>query len=279
MPYQNPSRSAQRWLRRKMEKSDVARTHLAFAGCAAFCWCIAGCAVDDRMLLRGNSTGGSFGDGATSETGGQATASGGAATGGRSGSGGKGTGGATSGGTVGTGGGAEEDAGCTEGCPNNLLLNPDFDADVSNWMAEDQVTIAWDPTNASLRTSSGSISIRNERVADVDNMTAAGAMQCVPVEGQKTYDIEAFVMPRVIDGTASGHINVQFYAADDCSGPPLPGGRTTASANRVGDWENDRGEPVASPDAHSMAFRLTAHKPLRDDPVEVVFDRVIVRAR
>jgi hypothetical protein len=155
-------------------------------------------------------------------------------------------------------------------------VNADFDSDVEGWTAEPQGIIEWDSLDGEGSESSGSIQVHNNN-EDIENKSAVGATQCGPAVAGKTYELSTKVLIRVTEGSGNGHLNVAFYAGSRCEPPLLPkGGLTTLSAFRVGEWENERGSIVAPEGTGSVAIRLVAEKPLRQETLAVVFDDVSV---
>jgi hypothetical protein len=225
---------------------------------------VTACNLDDRALLLGPPGAG----GAGGRDGGK-----GSATGGKSG------GGSDAG--PGDGGNSNADAGlldggCPDCSPTNIVYNPDFDTDADGWDQEPDGLVAWDTLDAAALDWSGSISVENTHVEDLDGQTAVRAIQCATAVPGMTYELAAKVQITIDQGSGSGHLNVKFYEGDSCDGPPLSGGFTTSSGSRINDWENDHGETIAPDKAASVAVRLVATKPLRDPALKVVFDEIRV---
>lgn len=170
-----------------------------------------------------------------------------------------------------------EDSGVCTDCPPNVVVNADFDVDVNGWVAEPKSIIEWDEEDAQGSDSSGSIQVHNNHVEDIVNNTAVGARQCGAASPGAVYEISAKVLIRLTEGSGNGHVSVGFFAGKNCEPPQLTqGGFTTTSSFRVGAWENERGETVAPVNAQSIAVRLVAEKPLRQETLAVVFDEVRV---
>jgi hypothetical protein len=146
------------------------------------------------------------------------------------------------------------------------------------WDPEPKVTVEWDTPDADGLDWSGSIAVRNEHVEDLPGLTATGARQCAPATPGAIYNLCAKVAIGVTEGSGSGHMSVVFFASPDCAPPALAkGGFTTKSGARIDQWDEDRGQTTAPDEAHSIAVRLVATKPLEDPPLKVVFDEISVR--
>jgi hypothetical protein len=104
----------------------------------------------------------------------------------------------------------------------NLLVNPNFDSDVSGWSFTTPGTFTWDSTlDADSNPSSGSGRLENGSTVAFGTSFAA---QCVAVTGGSNYDL--MVQIRIPSGqTDSGYamINVNFYNAASCGGSNVGG--------------------------------------------------------
>ena len=269
-----------------------------------------GCPVDSRVLeLRASSSlgGGANvgGEGGTPSELGSAGEAGAIDTPGSSGSGQGGTtsaaaggptqnGGSSAGGSDGGTGGSvlplgscpDLDQNSVPDCQESLVQDPSFDSDggdgsmaIAAWANEANATKAWQDTDADARTKSGSLAVKNINVVSIDGLTMAGAKQCVKVTGGTTYELYAktFVSSGQA-GAPAGGFNINFFAAADCSGDVLTG-KTSNLPDATDSWSVLHAEAQAFSNARSMLVRLVAVKEFKVDPVTVLFDDVLVKAK
>jgi hypothetical protein len=118
----------------------------------------------------------------------------------------------------------------------NLLINPDFHWDVQWWEAEQDVSLAWSPVDASGNPSSGSAEVTNGHPGPSQG---TGISQCVsypPVIPGETYDFtgSAFI-PDGQSRTGDAMIGLRWYDGPDCAGNVV-GGQPRRSTSVVGSW-------------------------------------------
>jgi hypothetical protein len=136
----------------------------------------------------------------------------------------------------------------------NLLANPDFDADVAGWSVGTQsfIVATWNAADAADAPDSGSLQL--------DAATAGFAAQCVPVEAGRTYRVAGQVAPL---SSGAGLVGFAFAlawwdttACDDS----LTGAFQQVAATGVTDaWQALEGEFVAPAGTRAAEVRLAAN--------------------
>lgn len=231
---------------------------------------IAGCAVDDRTLLRGPApsagAGGSAGSISTLPEGGDD--------------------------------GADEPAlpRCnyfgTEvepGC-ETLVKNPGFTSNVASWVAEPVgMTEGWQNSDANDNHDSGSLIVMNLNYK-IDQEAIGGsnggaARQCVPVSPLTTYDLAADIFIPAGQGmgfegdyTSIATLSVFYYEDADCAGRSLSN-FSSPSVSKTDEWVRVEGSTVAPKESRSMAVRLATLKPFRQIMFAAYFDNILVKER
>jgi hypothetical protein len=231
----------------------------------------------DGAASSGGGTGGTSGTGGTTGGGGGTTGGTGGATGG--------TGGGT-GGTGGTSVDASVDApaaSCpdldhnqTPDCQESLVMNPDLDSGLTGWVNDTLSSQRWvSDRDAQNNAASGALAVTNTTVVDANGSTMSGAQQCVAVTaGGYRLIAEAFIA--VGQGAGGASINVQFFDSADCTGgirAPI----TTPEITETGGWRRIDGIVTAPGGAHSARIKLAVVKGFRAQPLEVLFDNVLLR--
>lgn len=243
-------------------------------------------------------SGGAPGSGGTPGSGG-APGSGGtpgsAGTGGNAGSGnagsvgtapgGGGSGGAGApGGNAGTSGAAGSGAACPDldadgvaDCRQTAVVTPGFDATTSGWTAQLGATQSLDPRDGGGLASSSSLAVTNVNVFDASGSTQAGSVQCLPASAATNYALFAqMFIPAGGPGGSAG-ISVSFHGTTGCAGSPL----VTHTAPLMGAtdvWLTTQLTKTAPPGTTSMAVKLVVVKAFRSDPLQALFDNVLVRS-
>ncbi|HYQ03180.1 MAG TPA: hypothetical protein VER96_31115 [Polyangiaceae bacterium] len=238
-----------------------------------------------------NSAGGADGGSPTSDTGGTSANAGTSSGGASAGSSGEAGGSSNSGGTgtagsLGTAGGPPEfpcgdlNLDAVDDCTQTLVQNSRFDSADTGWDAEDDMTQAWDSSNATSKAGSGSLRLNNTRaaVAQTTGAVMLGSHQCIPAVPGVTYDVAARVM--LAAGQTGGQAGVNIWLFDDgaCQGN-LVTGATPVSGGEVGKWQAVRGTVWVPSAAHSMYIRLVAIKPFTQSSLSVLVDDVLVAKR
>lgn len=238
-----------------------------------------------------NGVGGADGGSPTSETGGDSAGAGTSSGGESPGSGGVTSGGSNAGatgsaGSTGTAGGPPDfpcgdlNLDAVDDCAQTLVQNSRFDSAATGWDAEDDMTQAWDTTNATAKAGSGSLRLNNTRaaVAQTTGSVMLGSHQCIPAVSFATYDVAARVM--LAAGQTGGQAGVNIWLFDDgaCQGN-LVTGATPVAGGEVGKWQAVRGTIWVPGAAHSMYIRLVAIKPFTQSSLSVLVDDVLVAKR
>jgi hypothetical protein len=105
----------------------------------------------------------------------------------------------------------------TQAWAQNLVMNPDFDTDVSGWITESTATIDWNPLDADNDPSSGSALVTN--VSDTPG-DSTGAHQCIEgVTGEAFYHFSSdILLPGGHSETGYAGLFVQWNDEPGCSG-------------------------------------------------------------
>jgi hypothetical protein len=155
----------------------------------------------------------------------------------------------------------------------NLVANPQFDSDVSDWATNATASIEWSPADADGSPSSGSALVTNLSTTANDS---TGAYQCVDgIMGEAPYRVAAEVMvPGGQVETGFAHLLVQWYSGPGCSGfldlavtPGVP--TTTPDA-----WYAIHTFAVAPVGAQSARLRLSIWKNEDSGMLQSHFDNV-----
>jgi hypothetical protein len=229
---------------------------ILFATCA--------CSLDDRQLVFSQPQGGSTN---TSASGG---ADGGAAD--APDAGGTSTGGTNPNQLV--DGCADLDTDSIADCTQTLLTNPSFASDTSDWTADANATLAWEPKNALKDAPSGSLRLAGSGAR-------ASASQCVAVNGQRIVIAyaNAFV-PRASDAAGAGQaqLEVSYFDAADCSGERA-GFFETPVSTAVDAWVIVQAGGVSLAGTRSVLVTLVGLKSTTGTGVDVYFDNVMLKTR
>jgi hypothetical protein len=232
-----------------------------------------------------DGAGGSAGSGGNSGTAGAGGGgSGGGGTGG-GGTGGGGTGGGGTGGTSGSGGGGVggSSGACAEDlngnsvpdCEETLLVNAAFDVDVSSWVAESDSTKAWDPTNATPKGGSGSITVSNVLQIEQEGQIGRAATQCVQVEAAKTYILRGHAFIPTGQTGVTAQLAALQYASNNCTGELLSPFNAAPYTTSAGSWQYLETSLTAPEGAHSVLLRLHVIKPFNQPAATAKFDNLL----
>ena len=273
----------------------MAHRHVLNSGllAAAASLALVACPLDNRSLapyaiqwFEGGAAGDDWGQdeagaGGKADSAGQGGESGetGGAGKGSSGAGGKGGSGGSSLGDAGAGGQPDDcpdlDGDEKPDCDQTLVSNGSFDADASGWDVQPDVLANWAQNDADNRPSSGSMNVVNEHVFDSDQITMAGAYQCVPLEpGRYTFVGQVLVgagQTTDIDGGAG--VNLLLHGLPGCAGTPLS--NLTRLASPSNQWQVVSLEEDIPFEVKSVAVRLVVTKPYRAERFEAHFDNVL----
>lgn len=262
---------------------------------------LAGCPIDDRVLLE-QAPAGSAGSGAATSAG--ADGQGGSEAplmGGASGSGGSDeplAGASAQGGAAGDGGTGsigdtpdvienctcsgssscpDLDANKVADCDETLLQNAHFERDARAWAEDPGLELAWTAADAANSATSGALAVENQTETDLTGSIMVGAHQCVPISGGKIYELAAQVLlpAEPIEGT-SGGMQVVFYSDESCAGKVLD----SVTSNLVAvtpSWKAVKLTQRAPTVCRSARVRLVSIKSFRQAPSKILFDNVLAR--
>lgn len=155
----------------------------------------------------------------------------------------------------------------------NLVANPQFDSDVSEWAADATASIEWSPADAGGSPSSGSALVNNLSATANDS---SGAYQCVDgIVAEVFYRVASEVMiPGGQVETGFAHLLVQWYSGPGCSGfldlAVTPGVSTTTPDA----WYAIHTFAVAPVSAQSARLRLSIWKNEDSGMLRAHFDNV-----
>ena len=233
-------------------------------------------------------SGGSGGEGGTGGIGGSGGSGGGAGIGGSVGGAGGGAGIGGSGGVGGAGGGVNlcADAGANPSidvdgngvpdCTENLLLNSEFDSDVSSWAASSaQSTLAWDALDADGDASSGSAAVTN--IAGKVSFVR-GSTQCVEV-GEGTYMAAVRYFIPGSQGLGQAKINMTFHGNTTCIGGTgnFLGNAASSVATEVGVWGTILHPFTTVSGTQSIGFHIQAQVMDTSPTFTVQYDNPLLR--
>jgi hypothetical protein len=219
------------------------------------------CSVDHRHLHAGQTTAGASSSDRGGDAGAQAEPSGG------------GQGGTTASGDL-VDGCADLDTDGVGDCKTTLLTNSSFMTDTSDWLADDEVALSWDPINALSDAPSGSARLEG-RVA------RSRAQQCVTVHGRllAIAYANAFVSASADDVEfGQAELEVSFFLNSDCAGEPA-GFFETPTTTAINTWSVVQAGSVAVDGTGSISVALVGLKPTTSSAVTVFFDNVMLKAQ
>jgi hypothetical protein len=156
----------------------------------------------------------------------------------------------------------------------NLLLNPDFDSDVSNWVPRSDVSIEWNPLDAGGSTSSGSGEVTNSFVGISSQLRV---YQCVNgISEQQLYEFRGKIFlpsgqPTLRQGIAAiwWRSDPNCYGSISTSVTPIVGGPFDT-------WiEMSTGLVVSPTGAQSAYISLGVHQNAPGGSVSALFDELV----
>ena len=162
-------------------------------------------------------------------------------------------------------------------CQETLPQNPDFDAAAAPWAPDFVGAVSWMAgQDAQGNPASGALAVRNTTVLEADGTSLGGAQQCVPVTADRSYRLmlELFIAPSQSAG--SGGANLQFFESSDCTGP-VKGAYLSVLVSQTGAWKKVEGTPRAPAGARSALVKLVVAKAFRTQPLQILFDNVLLR--
>ena len=139
----------------------------------------------------------------------------------------------------------------------NLLINGDFDADLTGWTPNGGGTSTFDASSGSPSVGSTLLSINDPS----GNGVTQAVQQCVAAAGGVDYTIAGRGLIDTVNSTSAGagtFIIGQFFASSDCSGSPSStiANNTGTAAGTPADF-NTYSSTLISP-VSARSFRLTA---------------------
>ena len=156
----------------------------------------------------------------------------------------------------------------------NLVVNPDFDSDVSGWSTSATASIEWDPLDAEGDPASGSALVTNRSTTALD---ATGAWQCLDfIEAEAFYRLAAEVLvPSGQSETGYAELLVQWFDTPGCGGGQLGLNTTPGVSTSTPDaWYLDAGVVEAPAATQSARLRLSVLKIEDSGSLEAHFDNV-----
>ncbi len=154
----------------------------------------------------------------------------------------------------------------------NLLLNPGFDTDLSDWASGSQGVSSWDPADASDSDQSGSARLETSAEPGV---TVMDIHQCVNVGFDDDFVFGAQIF-KPLDEAVTVFGSASWYASADCIDFLSSETALSLFASTPGDgkWQGEL-ETVSRPEgAMSVLFRMTSRKET-DTPVVAFFDDLV----
>jgi hypothetical protein len=228
---------------------------------ALLAWVTSACSVDHRHLHAKQSTGG-----VVSNNGGADDTP--DAPGGANGQGGT----TTTKGLV--DGCADLDTDGVADCKATLLTNPSFSSDTTDWQADAEVALSWDPKNALPDAPSGSARLEA-------SVPRARATQCVAMEEKQlviAYANAFVASPANDDEPGQAELEVSFFPSQDCTGDRAAFFETPPS-KEVDTWSVVQAGQISVDGTHSVSIALVGLKPASAAAIEVYFDNVMLKAQ
>lgn len=140
----------------------------------------------------------------------------------------------------------------------NLILNPDFDHDLSGWTILFERPASWDPLDVADDPGSGSARIGHPSPGN--NGTLLVLRQCILVAPNQPHAFGGWA--RLVPGHPEGvfaRIVVQAYANGDCLGAPIGTAGNEWNADTAG-WQPLIGSTTTGSEAQSLSFSLGISK-------------------
>jgi hypothetical protein len=165
-------------------------------------------------------------------------------------------------------------------CSETIVENPDFEADVSKWMAGNEATVDWHTDNAAGDLPSGSALVASTGVIDASGSGVAlrTAQQCVSIDGSRLVIVyaNAFVESDQ-DPQGRAEVDVAFFDSQDCSGPLTTTFSTPQPLDPSVDvWFTLKAGSVSGATTKSAQIKLGVLKPFRAQSFRARFDNVLV---
>ncbi|GAB4199953.1 MAG: hypothetical protein Tsb002_35850 [Wenzhouxiangellaceae bacterium] len=157
----------------------------------------------------------------------------------------------------------------------NLLLNSQFDSDLSDWSILFERPAVWDSMDAGGSASSGSVMITNN--INGNGATPLTLAQCVSVLPGQSYPFGADVFFPTGQAASPGEpqVFVTSYAAADCTGPTTSSFADNTSNSAADSWQRINGQLTTEAGVNSVRVSLGIQKPIGvNDTITAFFDNV-----
>ena len=154
----------------------------------------------------------------------------------------------------------------------NLILNGDFNSDLSHWTSFDAsgAAVAWAPDDANGAPGSGSVRAFNQ--LNIASSVVALA-QCVPVAGGVDYELDADAfIPSGQATSGSAAVWVQWQLDATCTTPGFFD--SPVVANQVGGWVHGQSSITAPTNAAAARVTVEVAKSTDNDEFVAQFDNV-----
>jgi hypothetical protein len=170
----------------------------------------------------------------------------------------------------------------------NVVQNPDFDTDVSNWSTVfPTIEFAFEPLfDVDADPASGSMRVTSTQIDPGGPGSGGGSVvQCIPLEPDTRYALEAFALvPSGQNRGAQPDVRLIWFTNDscqDCPPPPAPpcffqGPATGQHSGAVDVWERVSLVATTASDVHSAQLLARPRKVEAAGSVDVLFDAFIV---
>jgi hypothetical protein len=179
------------------------------------------------------------------------------------------------------------------GC-ETLVDNPGFTKNVAGWTAEDlSISEGWVQEDAARAAGSGSIVVTNTNYSNDDaakgGTAPGGARQCIPIDGNASYDFAADIYIPAGQGQgfkgdgfpgsyeSFADLSAFFYPDAACAQQSEGKSFSSGAVQVASEWVHVAGSATSPKDAQSMAVRLATGKPFPQYTFEAQFDNILIR--
>ena len=158
---------------------------------------------------------------------------------------------------------------------SNLVVNGDFDTDVSSWLTSQNFSLVWNAEGMTQGSGSGRLT-SSQMDAGGTNNGGGGARQCVPVAGGR-HDVSAFyLIPSAQNRTAEPDVALAWFANANCQGTGVGSSLIPKGASTTDSWLQLQGRVVAPGATQSANVILRPRKLEAGGSVDVLFDAVFL---
>jgi hypothetical protein len=165
----------------------------------------------------------------------------------------------------------------------NLVQNPNFDTDLSNWSnGPGGITSQWDASDVVDNPSSGSAKVTSTQALDGGpGNSGGGLIQCLDIAGSGTprsFTIGAFYfIPSGQNRTATPDVSVSWFSTPQCGAfAGLPDGKTGLGSPTTDTWTQLQAVVDAPLTAQSLRIFLRPRKVEAAGSIDVLFDAVFL---